>query len=202
VLRDRRCGGAGLSTLDVLEVVAVVFGLVSVWLSVREHIASWPTAIVTVSLYFVIFYDARLYADMGLQVFFASISVYGWYHWLYGGEHRTVLLVSRTPAWLWWVLPVLWVAGFGGLGFLLARTTDAALPFVDSALTVGSLIAQWMMTRKYLENWIVWVLLDVAYIALFISRGLELTAVLYAGYLVLASNGYLEWRRSLLRHAA
>ncbi len=202
MLWDRGRGGARLNTLDILEVVAVAFGLVSVWLSVREHIASWPTAIVTVSLYFVIFHDARLYADMGLQVFFASISVYGWYHWLFGGAHRTVLRVSRTPAWLWWVLPPLWIAGFGGLGYLLARTTDAALPFVDSALTVGSLIAQWMMTRKYLENWIVWVLLDVAYIALFITRGLELTALLYAGYLVLAANGYVEWRRSLRRHTA
>jgi len=180
-----------------LEAVAVVFGIVSVWLSVRENIWSWPTAIVNVSLYFVIFYQQKLYADMGLQLFYAGISIYGWYHWLFGGAQHTRLRVSRTPRPLWLALPVLWVAAFAGLGTLLDRYTDAALPYVDSALTAGSLIAQWMMTRKYLGNWTVWIVLDVAYVALFISRGLYLTAFLYAVFLVLAARGRIEWRRSL-----
>lgn len=180
-----------------LEAVAVVFGIVSVWLSVRENIWSWPTAIVNVSLYFVIFYQQKLYADMGLQVFYAGISVYGWYHWLFGGAEHTRLKVSRTPRPLWLVLPVLWVAAALGLGTLLERHTDAALPYIDSALTAGSLIAQWMMTRKYLGNWTVWIGLDVAYVALFISRSLYLTAFLYAVFLILAARGRLEWRRSL-----
>jgi nicotinamide mononucleotide transporter len=179
------------------EAVAVLFGIVSVWLSVKENIWSWPTAIVNVSLYFVIFQHQRLYADMGLQVFYAAISAYGWYHWLFGGAQHTRLRVSRTPRTLWLLLPVLWVAASLGLGTLLDRTTDAALPYLDSALTSGSLIAQWMMTRKYLGNWTVWILLDVAYVGVFINRGLYLTAFLYAVFLVLAARGRLEWRRSL-----
>ncbi|MBS1240827.1 MAG: nicotinamide mononucleotide transporter PnuC, partial [Gemmatimonadetes bacterium] len=118
-----------------LETVAVVFGIVSVWLSVKENIWSWPTAIVNVSLYFVIFHQQKLYADMGLQAFYAAISAYGWYHWLFGGAEHTRLAVSRTPRAMWLILPVLWVAVSLGLGSLLHRTTDAALPYVDSALT-------------------------------------------------------------------
>jgi nicotinamide mononucleotide transporter len=183
--------------LSTLEAVAVVFGIVSVWLSVKENIWSWPTAIVNVLLYFVIFYQQKLYADMGLQLFYAAISAYGWYHWLFGGARHTRLLVSRTPRALWLVLPVLWAAAFLGLGTVLRRYTDAALPYMDSALTSGSLIAQWMMTRKYLGNWTVWMVLDVVYVGVFINRGLHLTAFLYAVFLVLAARGRIEWRRSL-----
>jgi hypothetical protein len=111
-------------------------------------VVSWPTAIVSVSLYFFVFKDARLYADMGLQVFYASISAYGWYHWLHGGANRGTLRVSRAPRAVWLALPFAWILGTFGLGTLLQRTTDAALPYVDSALTVGSLLAQWMMTRN------------------------------------------------------
>jgi nicotinamide mononucleotide transporter len=180
----------------VLEPIAVAFGIVSVWLSVRENIWSWPTAIVNVSLYFVIFYEQKLYADMGLQLFYAAISCYGWYHWLHGGARHSVLKVSRTPRTLWGLLAVLWAASFVSLGGLLARTTDATVPYVDAALTAGSLIAQWMMTRKYVENWAVWVALDVCYVALFLSRGLYLTAFLYGVFLVLAAKGYRDWSRS------
>ena len=180
----------------MLEPIAVAFGIVSVWLSVRQNIWSWPTAIVNVSLYFVIFYEQKLYADMGLQLFYAVISLYGWYHWRFGGTRRTVLRVSRTPRPLRPILPVLWLAGSIGLGWLLARWTDNPVPYVDAALTAGSLIAQWMMTRKYVENWAVWVMLDICYVGLFISRGLHLTAFLYGVFLVLAVKGYRDWSRS------
>jgi nicotinamide mononucleotide transporter len=183
--------------VTTLEAVAVVFGIVSVWLSVREHVVSWPTAIISVSLYFFIFKDARLYADMGLQVFYAGISAYGWYHWLHGGANRGALKVSRTPRPVWIALPFAWILGTLALGTILHRTTDAAVPYVDSALTVGSLLAQWMMTRKYLENWAIWVGLDVAYVAVFLNRDLRLTAFLYVVYGILAWRGLVEWRRSL-----
>jgi nicotinamide mononucleotide transporter len=169
---------------------------VSVWLSVRQNIWSWPTAIVSVTLSFIVFYRTRLYADMGLQVFYATISFYGWYHWLFGGDHRTRLKVSLTPRLLWPLMFIAWLSGSWGLGTLLHRYTDAALPYIDSALTMGSLLAQWMMTRKYVENWAVWVLLDVAYVVLFIERRIYPFAVLNAVFLVLAATGFMEWRRS------
>ena len=187
---------------DPLEVTAVAFGIVSVWLSTRQHIASWPTAIVNVSLFFIIFARERLYADMGLQVVYFSLSVYGWYEWKFGGAGRTELPVSRaTRRDALLVIPA-GIAGTAILGTILARRTDAALPYLDSATTVTSLIAQWLMTRKVLENWVVWIVVDVVYIAMFLSRGLALTSVNYAVYLGLALLGFVQWRRSLVARQA
>src|SRR6185436_20499249 len=112
------------------EVLAVVFGIVSVYLSTREHIWSWPTALVNVALYFVVFFEAKLYADMGLQVVYFALSLYGWYEWLYGGENRTELRVSRTPRALGIRLAIIGIACAAVLGTLLARFTDAALPYI------------------------------------------------------------------------
>ena len=180
------------------EVLAVITGIISVYLSTRENIWSWPTALVNVALYFVVFYEAKLYADMGLQAVYFALSLYGWYEWLYGGENRTELHVSPTPRALGIRLAIIGIACAVVLGTLLARLTDAALPYIDSATTSTSLVAQWMMTRKFLENWAVWVAVDVVYIAMFIFKRLYLTAGLYAVFLVLAVMGYVQWKRSLL----
>jgi nicotinamide mononucleotide transporter len=179
------------------EILAVLFGIVSVYLSTREHIWSWPTALVNVALYFVVFFEAKLYADMGLQVVYFVLSLYGWYEWLYGGENRTELHVSRTSRSLGVRLLVIGVASAAILGTMLARFTDAALPYLDSATTSTSLVAQWMMTRKILENWIVWAVVDVVDVGMFIFKKLYLTAGLYAVFLVLAIMGYVQWKRSL-----
>ena len=179
------------------EVLAVVTGIISVYLSTRENIWSWPTALVNVALYFVVFYEAKLYADMGLQAVYFALSLYGWYEWLYGGENRTALHVSRTSSALGSRLAMIGIACAVVLGTLLARFTDAALPYIDSATTSTSLVAQWMMTRKILENWVVWVAVDVVYIAMFVFKRLYLTAGLYAVFLVLAVMGYVQWKRSL-----
>ena len=183
------------------EVLAVIFGIVSVYLSTREHIWSWPTALVNVSLYFVVFFEAKLYADMGLQVVYFALSLYGWYEWLYGGANRTELHVSRTSRTLGVRLLVIGVVCAAVLGTLLTRFTDAALPYVDSATTSTSLVAQWMMTRKILENWAVWMVVDVVYVGMFIFKKLYLTAGLYSVFFVLAAMGYVQWKRSLVARA-
>src|SRR5688572_12602511 len=121
--------------MDTIEIVAVAFGIVSVFLSVRQHIASWPTAIVNVLLSAVVFYKARLYADMGLQFVYAVLSIYGWYEWLYGGAGRTRLPVSRVSSRMAALLLVLGAAFAAILGTILARGTDASIPYLDSALT-------------------------------------------------------------------
>ena len=181
-----------------LETVAALFGIVSVWLSTREHIASWPTAIGNVGLYFLVFRRAQLYADMWLQAIYLVLSCYGWYEWKFGGADRTELPVSRvTRREALRLIPIGLVAA-SGLALYFERHTDAALPWVDSALSVLSLIAQWMMTRKLLENWALWIIADIAYVAMFLSKALYVTAALYAVFLVLATKGYLDWRRSWL----
>ena len=181
-----------------LEWFAAFVGAVSVYLSVRQNIWSWPTAIVNVVLYTVVFFQAKLYADMGLQVVYAVLSIYGWYAWLYGGADRTELRVTRTSAKTGTVLAVLALAGAGALGLFLKQTTDAALPYMDSFLSSTSIAAQWMMTKKKVENWLVWIFVDVFYVGMYIYKHLYPTALLYAVFLALAVRGYFDWRRSML----
>jgi len=186
-----------LAALTPLEGIAVAFGLLSVWLSTRQHIWSWPTAIVNVGLYALLFFREKLYADMGLQVIYLALSVYGWYEWKFGGENRTELHVSRLTPRLAAALGVLGAAGSLALGTLLHRTTDASLPYLDATLSVFSLIAQWMMTRKILENWALWIALDVVYVWMFVAlKQLHFTAFQYAVFLILAAKGLRDWKRS------
>ena len=179
-----------------LEAFAAVFGVVSVFLSTRQIIWSWPTAIVNVGLYTIVFYQGRLYGQMGLQLVYLTLSVYGWYQWLHGGEHHTALRVSRASPRLLAVLAALTVTGWLLLAAWL-RQSDAALPVLDALLTTTSLAAQWMMTRKILQNWLVWIAVDIVYVPMFISQKLYATAMLYFAFLILAVMGYLEWRRSV-----
>lgn len=187
--------------MSSLEIIAALFGVVSVFLSVRQNIWSWPTAIVNVGLYIVVFYETKLYADTGLQVVYVVLNAYGWYHWLYGGKNRTELPVKRTGAKVGLILAGVVAGGSILIGTLLSRNTDAALPYVDALTTSTSLVAQWMMTRKLLENWVVWVAVDVVYIGMYINKSLHVTAVLYFVFLVLSAAGYFQWRRSLATNA-
>ena len=184
-----------------LEFVAVVFGIISVLLSVRQNIWSWPTALVNVALFFALFYKSGLYSDMGLQVVYFVLSLYGWYEWLYGGKGHTELRVSRTSVRTAAVLVAIAVVGWTALSRITARLPGVALPSLDAALTTASLIAQWMMTRKLLENWALWVVLDVVYVGMFIFKGLYLTAANYAVYFGLAVLGHVAWKRSLMATA-
>ncbi|MEO8576669.1 MAG: nicotinamide riboside transporter PnuC [Gemmatimonadales bacterium] len=183
--------------MSSLEIIAALFGVVSVFLSVRQNIWSWPTAIVNVGLYIFVFYESKLYADTGLQVVYVVLNAYGWYHWLYGGKNRTELPVTRTLTRVAAILTAIIAAGTVLIGTFLAHNTDAALPYVDALTTSTSLVAQWMMTRKLLENWLVWVAVDVVYIGMYINKNLYVTAVLYFIFLVLSAVGYVQWRRTL-----
>jgi len=178
-----------------LEGVAAAFGVVSVYLSTRQNIWSWPTAIVNVAIYAVVFFRGRLYGQMGLQGVYFALSVYGWYQWRFGGADRSALRVSRaSPRLLAGVLGLNVVAWLG-LAMVLRRT-DAALPYLDALLTTTSLVAQWMMTRKILETWILWIAVDLVYVPMFLTQRLYATAALYAVFLGLATLGFRDWRRA------
>jgi nicotinamide mononucleotide transporter len=182
-----------------LEVVAVAFGIVSVFLSVRENIWSWPTALINVALYTVLFYETGLYSDMGLQVVYFVLSIYGWYEWLYGGKGKTELQLSRTPRSVWIAVSIIGVAFWAIDGYATSHLPNVSLPYVDAATTTVSLVAQYMMTRKYLENWTLWIIVDVVYVGMLMFKGLNLTAFNYAIYLILAVMGHVAWRKSLGR---
>jgi nicotinamide mononucleotide transporter len=185
----------------VLEQVAALFGIAAVYLSARENILSWPLALVNVGLYAVVFRDQRLYADMGLQVVYFLLSLYGWYEWRYGGAHRTALHVTRITRRQAGVLAVANIVAWVALAATLDRFTDAAIPWLDALLSTTSLGAQYLMTRKVLEHWIVWIAVDLVYVPTFLVRGMYPTALLYAIFLVLALLGWVSWRRSLTARA-
>ncbi len=187
--------------MSALELAAALFGIVAVYLSTRENILSWPIALMNVGLYTVVFFRERLYADMGLQVVYFLLSLYGWYEWKFGGANKSTLRVSRLSPSKWLILISVHLVAWLILGWVLASRTNAAIPWLDSFLTTGSLVAQWMMTRKLLENWAVWFALDLIYVPMFISRGLYATAGLYAVFLVLAAKGWRDWKRSYLANS-
>ena len=187
---------AYLSTVSTLEWIAALAGAISVYLSARENIWSWPTAIVNVGLYIIVFRRTGLYSDMGLQVVYLVLSIYGWYQWLYGGAERTQLTVSRATMLEWLIATPIALVFWLALGRYTSTLQGVALPYLDSCLTTISLVAQWMMTRKRLENWVLWILVDIVYVPVYVYKHLPVTAVLYAVFLVLAVLGLRSWRRS------
>jgi nicotinamide mononucleotide transporter len=188
--------------MSPLEIGAVAMTLVCVWLTVKQNIWCWPTGIVGVTLYGFVFYDAKLYADMGLQAIYFVLSVWGWYEWLHGGKGGSELGVSYARARVQTIAYVVGGAFAIALGSFLRRKTDAALPFIDSALTSYSLVAQWLMTEKYIENWIVWVSVDIVYVGMFYYKHLYLTSLLYLVFMGMSTMGYLQWKRSVVREVA
>ncbi len=181
----------------MIEVAAVVLTLFAVYLTTRQVVWCWPLGMVSVSLYALVFFEARLYADTGLQVLYFLLAAYGWWAWRHGGEDHKELRVSTAGVKMGIVLFALAALGGLVLGEGLARFTDASLPLMDSMLTSFSIAAQWMQTRKILESWLVWLAVDVLYVGMFLYKDLLLTAGLYAVFLVLAVMGYRGWRRSM-----
>lgn len=181
-----------------LELVAVVTGFTCVWLAARESIWNFPVAIFSCVLYVFVYFQARLYSDCGLQGLFIVLSLYGWYEWLYGGRGKTELGVSRTTG-REWLLGALFAVVFTlSFGYYLRHHTDAALPYLDSFTTAGSIVAQYLLTRKRVENWLLWIAVDVIYVPVLWYKELYPTSLLYALYLGLAAYGYWQWRRDLL----
>jgi nicotinamide mononucleotide transporter len=179
------------------ESLAFITGALCVWLVVRQNIWNFPIGILNNLFFIVVFFQVRLFADMGLQVVYIGLAFMGWYLWLYGGENRTVLKVHRVSRRELAILGMLSVAGTYGL-LVLLTALKGSVPFLDALTTMLSLVAQYMLNRKYLENWLVWITADVIYIGLYAYKQLYLTAALYAIFLCLCVVGYRDWRRSLL----
>ncbi len=190
---------AGLDLIGLVEVAATIAGLASVTFTVRQSVWCWPTGLVMVALYAWVFFHAKLYADVGLQIVYVFLQIYGWWSWTRGGAGRTSLPVRRVRRReaAGWTLAaaVAWIA----LVWLLVAHTDARAPHVDAAQTVLSLVATWLMAKKVLESWLLWIAVDVLSIGMYLSRDLHLTAGLYAVFLVLATLGWMAWSRSWKR---
>lgn len=191
----------GFLPMSLTEVLGFVTGAACVWLTVKENIWNWPIGIANSIFFIFLFWGARLYADMGLQVVYVILGVLGWYWWLTGGENKTELPVSRIGKKEALVLAFLVVAATYFMTQFLQSVNDAA-PFWDALTTILSLAAQYMLTKKYLENWYVWITADVIYIALYIYKDLYLTGLLYLIFLGMCLVGLREWDKSFLKKKA
>ena len=183
--------------MNIYEWIGALTGLLCVWLAARQQVWTWPVALVSVVFYFVFFYQIRLYADMWLQVFFFGANLYGWYEWLYGGKNHSELPVSTlTPVQRLLVL-VLGLVASGLMGLYFKSFTNASYPLLDSALAAFSILAQLLLTRKKLENWLIWFVVDIFYVGLYWQKEAYLTAGLYFIFLIIAAQGFLAWKRSM-----
>ncbi len=184
-------------TTTPLELVSFLLAIVTVGLTIRQNPWAWLFSILSSAMYAIVFFGARLYGDMSLQFVFIAVSVWGWYQWLHGGEAREALKVSRLPGWGWAVSALGWLIGFGAIALLLKAFTDTDVAYADGFLTAGSLLGQLLLSRKKLENWHVWIVVDLLYVGLYLYKNLVLTAVLYAVFVLMAIAGLRTWKKAL-----
>jgi len=177
-----------------LEAFSFVTGALCVWLTVKESVWNFPISLANVIAFGIVFAKARLFADAGLQAVYFVLTLQGWYLWLWGGEGRTALHISRTPRREMIVVALAGALMTAGLTMYLRHVADA-MPFWDAFTTAISLCAQWLLNRKYLENWHYWIAVDVLYVPMYAYKDLYLTSLLYAVFLAMATMGLLEWQR-------
>jgi nicotinamide mononucleotide transporter len=181
-----------------VEILGVVFSLSYLSFSIRQNILLWPMGILSAIFYMVVFYQSKFYADMGLNGYYFIISIYGWALWSkQKGGGRESMPVTRIRLNQGLVLVLITAVAFAGIGLLLDHFTDSPVPYWDAFTTALSFTATWMLARKIIEHWIIWVIVDIVSMALYLYRGLYPTLVLFAIYTIMAVIGYIQWKRTL-----
>lgn len=184
-----------LLNTSAIEWFGTITGFFCVYLAAKQHVLNWPVAILSVLAYVFIFFEYKLYGDAVLQLYFLGTCIYGWYYWLKRKENHQKPIVSLSKTEYAGVIALIIVLSFL-LGAFLDKFTDTDVPYIDGACTSISFVAQFLMTRKVLQNWLLWIVVDICYVPLYLYKNLALTAVLYTLYLVLATMGYFDWRRT------
>lgn len=179
-----------------LEWLGVITGFLCVYLAARQHILNWPISIISVAAYAILFYQSKLYGNTVLQVYFFGTAIYGWYYWLKRGQDADKKpIVSFSAMEIAFTLAAVFILSVI-MGWFLGAYTDTDVPYVDGFCTAMSFVAQFLMTRKVLQNWLLWIIVDICYIPLYIYKGFMLTSLLYVAFAMIATMGYLDWRKS------
>ncbi|MBK5284147.1 MAG: nicotinamide mononucleotide transporter [Bacteroidia bacterium] len=184
-----------------VEIAGTLFGILGVWLTIKQNILCFPAGIINVGLYTFLFFGSKLYSDAALQIIYIILLVYGWIQWKHK-DRNNESPVSKTEKGPLILLLILGAGAAFFLGTFLYKKTDASLPYLDASTTSMSLIAQWMIAKKKIENWIIWIVADVIYVGMYIYKSLYLTSFLYFIFILLAVKGYAEWKKSLNQKAS
>ena len=182
-------------TENPLEIIGAIIGFVYLWQEVKASIWLWLTGIIMPAIYTVVYYQSGFYADCGLQVYFVFAAVYGFLVWKFGkkDDTKTELMIVHTTVRQAVVLAAISAVIFVPIYFILVKYTDSTVPFFDSATTALSVVALWMLAKKHVEQWFVWIAVDAVSSGLYFYKGIYFTAVLYAVYTVVAVYGYKKW---------
>ena len=184
-----------------LEILGVITGVIYLWLEYRASIYLWIAGIIMPAIYLSVYYNAGLYADFGINIYYLLIAIYGWVAWktgftLFGSkEPKKELRISHAPRTAWIKVAAAFVVAMLLIAYILISHTDSTVPWSDSFTTALSIVGMWMLARKYIEQWWVWCVVDVASSALYIYKGLHFTAILYAVYAIIAIFGYFKWKK-------
>ena len=187
--------------MDWLEVAGTLTGVVYLWLEYRASAWLWVASIAMPAIYLAVYYEAGLYADFGISVYYIIASVYGLACWLRGcstTDRPEMLKITHTPRRLYLSLTAVFAIIFVAIGMVLSRLTDSTVPWADGFTTALSIVAMWMLARKYIEQWLVWMVVDAASAALYVYKGLWFTAGLYLVYSVIAVMGYWKWKKLMV----
>ena len=192
---------SAVQSMSPWEVAAVIFAIAYLLLAVRENILCWLFAFISTAIYTVLFWDVNLLMESALNVYYMAMAVFGWYQWTRGGhngggEPRALAIQSMSGRQNILVITAIAILTFVS-GYFLSEHSSAVWPYIDSFTTWASVITTYLVTRKYLQNWLYWIVIDSVSIPLYIDRGLNLTALLFAAYVVIAVFGYLGWRKHL-----
>lgn len=189
----------GMLGTRAIEIIAALCGLANVLLIIRRSLWNYPFGLVMVTLYAWIFFDARLYSDAILQVFFFVVQLFGIVWWVKERTPDGDLIVRKLSSRQVQITIAVALLGTAALGGTMSNWTDAAAPYPDAAITVLSVIAQTLLARRFIENWILWIVVDVIAIGVYVTKDLHPTAALYSVFLILAVAGLLDWNRAAKR---
>ena len=181
------------------EAIAVIFGLLSVWFSMKENILVYPTGIISVVIYIYITFNYKLYADTGINFYYLVASIYGWYFWTNNTGSRTQIKISLLTRTEWLITILLAVVSFALIRFGL-DFTDSDVPNWDSVTTTTAIVGMWLMARKKLENWIAWIITDLIAVPLYYYKELYLTSFQFFVFTILATMGYFAWRKTYMAY--
>ena len=191
-----------LSAITPIDWFAMLTGIVGVYLSIKEKILAWPLFILCYAAYVHISFRGGYYAFAGMNVIFALVAAYGWFGWSKSSKKsgREIRISHLAPAYRWIVAAFICM-GTLGLGFLLELTGEARLPYYDAFAATCALCAQWMLSRKFIENWIFWMLADTVYLSFFLIDRIWPSVVLFAAFIFLAIKGWTEWKTIIKKTA-